>query len=179
MSEWPQLLPVRWWRDDETRFMSRADYRGALERRRFNLSEVPRGDNPELDADVDRWRDEGQLASPFWSAPIVPMEFERLEPDPIAAVIAQLRYVASYDVPRAKAAKRCAEFPGDCEYKTIGLEECEICGWLNCWHKYLRWEVKYGIGLNAEHYHLVSDEHCGVCGRALGNGFACGPECDP
>lgn len=21
-------------------------------------------------------------------------------------------------------------------------------------------------------------EHCGQCGRALGNGFACGPECD-
>lgn len=62
-----KIRPVRWWRDDETRFMPRPEFRAFVDARRFNLSEVPRGDNPELDALVEDCRDKGNLVDPRWS----------------------------------------------------------------------------------------------------------------
>lgn len=52
-----KTTPIRWWRDDATRFLSRPESRTASEARHFNLSEIPRGDNPELDVFVASWRD--------------------------------------------------------------------------------------------------------------------------
>jgi hypothetical protein len=66
-----KIHPVRWWRDDVDRFVARG------ERRHFNLSEVPRGDNPELDAFVEHWQDTIGFAG-FDALP--PLEFEHLEP---------------------------------------------------------------------------------------------------
>lgn len=81
----PQLRPARWWRDDETRYLTRAEYSDMKRRPHFNLSEIPRGDNPELDAFVEKWRDEHGFVRPEFVMP--PMEFERLEPmDPIADI---------------------------------------------------------------------------------------------
>ena len=75
-----KIRPVRWWRDDATRFVSRD------ERRHFNLSEVPRGDNPELDAFVENWRDT------IGFFPIAPLQFEQLDPMPGADPFVSMRY---------------------------------------------------------------------------------------
>lgn len=64
-------LTARWWAYPEERHVSRFD------RRRFNLSDVPRGDDAELDAMVADWRDRGMLCKVDL---IVPMEFEQLDP---------------------------------------------------------------------------------------------------
>jgi len=62
----PTLRPVRWWRDDHDRYVSRFD------RRRFNLSEIKRGDCPTLDAFVDNWRDTIGFVNPMWSLSPLP-----------------------------------------------------------------------------------------------------------
>lgn len=86
-----KTTPVRWWRDDETRYMTRSEYRQVSERRHFNLSDVPRGDNPELDAFVEHWRD----THGFF--PCVPLKWERLEPDPLADI--RVRFESKMPMP--------------------------------------------------------------------------------
>lgn len=77
----PTLSPIRWWRDDEIRYLPRPEYRAALERRHFNLSEIPRGEHPELDAFVADYRDRVGF---FPIVPLVPLVFEQLKPmDPL------------------------------------------------------------------------------------------------
>lgn len=84
-------LTVRWWRDPETRFLSRPEYREWKEAHRFNLSEVPRGDNPELDAFVEHWRDTHGFLHPNLKL-LPPLPFERLDPDPLKDIAAMIRY---------------------------------------------------------------------------------------
>jgi hypothetical protein len=76
----PPTLTVRWWRDPEDRYLSRPEYHKRQERRHFNLSEVPRGDNPELDAFVEHYRDTIGFAHPGFI-------YYRYDPDPIKDVL--------------------------------------------------------------------------------------------
>lgn len=75
MTTYPTLT-VRWWRDPVDRFLSRA--------------EIPRGDNPEIDAEVAGLVDRGGCMAKFDY--VRPMEFEQLDPDPIADVKIAMRY---------------------------------------------------------------------------------------
>ncbi len=85
-----RVSPVRWWRDDETRYMSRPELRAFGERRHFNLSEVPRGDNPELDAFVEHWRDTIGFRNPDFDFATT---FEPMpERSPIDDIIEMRRY---------------------------------------------------------------------------------------
>jgi hypothetical protein len=86
----PVLTPVRWWRDDETRYLSRPEYRAVLDRRRFNLSEVPRGDNPELDAFVEHWRDTIGFLHPDFVLPLSTIDY--FAPTPEADPIGDVRW---------------------------------------------------------------------------------------
>lgn len=83
-----KIRPVRWWRDECTRYMTRAEL-GTINRR-FNLSEVPRGDDPDLDAFVANWRDTIGFYNPGLHLPPMP-HFKTAEPDPIADIAAGLR----------------------------------------------------------------------------------------
>ena len=43
------------------------------------------------------------------------------------------------------------------ERKAIGfLMPCPDCGKMDCYARYLRWEIKRGIDLNARDHHLVT-----------------------
>lgn len=55
------------------------------------------------------------------------------------------------------APAKCAAFPDDASYKTIGLGPCDDCGSRSCWISYLRWERKTSSSLNAHHYHLIDE----------------------
>ena len=66
-----KTTPFRWWRDDDARYLLRHEHR------HFNLSEVPRGDNPELDEFVAHWRDTIGFINPAWSL-LPAIEFETL-----------------------------------------------------------------------------------------------------
>lgn len=148
------VLTVRWWRDPADRFLSRAEYSDLKRRRRFDLSEIPRGDDPELDAFVAKWRDDIGFAREWMC---VPMEFERLDPDPLADVKIAMRWPPNY-VPPERMPQPCMPYPEeDVEYKTIAID-CDTCKRFDCWIGYLRWEKRYGITLNADQHHLVEDK---------------------
>jgi hypothetical protein len=76
-----KVRPIRWWRDDETRYMSRDEYRSHIGAARFDLAKVPLMD-PLLDERVRWWIKHGRKME-F----VEPVPFERLEPcDPIADI---------------------------------------------------------------------------------------------
>lgn len=69
----PDLIPARWWRDDADRYRARSEL--ASTRRRFNASELPaEARNPE-------WE---RMAAEY--VYVRPIEFERIDPDPIADI---------------------------------------------------------------------------------------------
>lgn len=86
---YPEISPARWWRDDETRYLSRAEYSEHRRRPRFELAAIPRI-NPELDDFVDRYFARQALDEAFDF--IKPLEFEQLEPNPLADVMVAMRY---------------------------------------------------------------------------------------
>lgn len=96
-----KTTPVRWWRDDEDRYLTRSEFRAKSERRHFNLSEVPRGDNPELDALVAIWRDRGALYNPEFFLPPSTIDYfaPTPKPDPLADVF---RFLGMYSHPSYK-----------------------------------------------------------------------------
>lgn len=79
----PQLGPVRWWRDDADRYRSRLD--PPMSHVRFDISKVP---SEERNLEWER-----MALQQHMMLPIVPMEFDRLEPvDPIADIKISFRW---------------------------------------------------------------------------------------
>lgn len=69
-------LTARWWRAPGDRHLSRAEYSEMKRRPHFNLSEIPRGDHPDVDDHVAWWIEHGLRTM------IEPLPFRMLDPQP-------------------------------------------------------------------------------------------------
>lgn len=99
----PPLAPTltaRWWRAPEERHLSRAEYSDMRRRPHFNLSEIPRGDHPDLDEHVAWWVEHG-LREMIRPVEFRPVEFETLPAQPSASedVIADVRRALAAPAP--------------------------------------------------------------------------------
>ncbi len=52
----------------------------------------------------------------------------------------------------------CIPWPENADYKTIGLGPCPRCGHGACWRRYLSWEKRTGITINAKDHPVEVDE---------------------